>query len=617
MLGFNRRLAKFVGSGFWAAITVCEMAVSGADRLVAPSDRIGTAPSSRVRQRISPTVDGSEAPAHIITVSADGTFSRAEIEIYSGDTVEWQLPTRTSTIIPISLNTAGKPDSSLPTPYLTTNVNEFTGSMPQAVSGIFTLSPEELPYATQDVTWRSTNFTGVFIRARWNEVHTGPGAFNWAAIDVEIGKAVANGKLYNLGFKAGARGTPQWIFNPSLTTAPVAKLDFGFKESGKPFYQGSPADANFRQHYSDLMRAVGAHLRERNDHYRALAYIKISGLNLNTHENRLPNDSITDLRTWAGTGRYTPTALYAFYQEQTQLLATEFPDKDMSYALIQDGFPAINDLGESQGQSTPLTAPIPKGSDQTEYILRQGRTNQALRFAVQHNGLQTQPAACPGHGTHPVMVDPKFNYVGSGCPNRWVLAESTAGQVTGYQDVAGVTNVFDLESTFQNEWDNSDGVFLEVYEGIGLVGDTQRLTSGMTIGQWADRFHERRRALFPHLPDPFPLIHRHTFVLPTGVTGTAQSFYYISASPGQTGVPKGYGRITVFPVLSFLGVTPSNDGSTHLNLRSGRAGKLQLEASDDLATWRVITSTAIVAGVSAVTDSGPQFTARYYRASLQ
>ncbi len=123
-----------------------------------------------------------------------------------------------------------------------------------------------------------------------------------------------------------------------------------------------------------------------------------------------------------------------------------------------------------------------------------------------------------------ITVDPKFNYVGSGCPNRWVLAESTAGQVTGYQDVAGVTNVFDLESTFQNEWDNSDGVFLEVYEGIGLLGDTQRLPSGMTIGQWADRFHERRRALFPTLQDPFPLSHRHTFVLPTGVTGTAQSF---------------------------------------------------------------------------------------------
>ena len=553
-------------------------------------------------------------PVRVVTVLADGTLLPSTLDIYDGDTVEWQFANRGRTIIPISVDSSGQPAPAIATPYVSTNANEFTGPMPRAASGIFTLSPEEAPYLTQDSTWKSTNFTGVFIRARWDEVHLGPGVFNWAAIDKEIGKAVANGKVYNLGFKAGSRGTPQWIFDSQMTASPVARLDFGFKEAGKTIYLGSPADANFRRHYFDLLRAAAAHLRERNDFYRALAYIKVSGLNLFTHENRLPNDTPADLKTWAGSGHFTPTALFNFYAEQTALMAAEFPDKDMSYALIQDGFPAINELGEFTGQAGPVTAPIPKSSDLTEAVLRQGRTNWFLRFAVQHNGLQTKPAFCPGNGTHPVTVDPKFTYVGSGCPNRWVLAESASGQVTGYQDVAGITNVIDLEATFQNEWDNSDGVFLEVYEAIGLFGEAQGLPSGLSIGRWSDRFHERRRTLFSALPDPFPLTHRHTFSLPGGVDGGGQSFFYYSGPVLSGSAPRVVGRITVQPLLKMVSVTSVANGSYQVSLNSGRSGELRLESSSDLLSWHTVATASVTAGVVSLNDPNPSGSGRFYRA---
>ena len=230
------------------------------------------------------------AATNVVTVNADGSFNPARLEIFSGDTVVWRFHRRTDTIIPINPGADGNFCTNYP-PYNPANPNEFTGPMPRAVSGIFALSPEELPYVTRDATWRDTNLTGVFIRLRWDDAHLGTNQFRWDEMDAVIGKAVANGKVYSLGFKAGVRGTPQWIFNASRTDAPVTRLDFGYRQEGRPAYYGSPADPNFRKHFFDFLRAAAAHLRERNAHYRALAYIKIGGLNLFTHENRLPNET--------------------------------------------------------------------------------------------------------------------------------------------------------------------------------------------------------------------------------------------------------------------------------------------------------------------------------------
>ena len=67
---------------------------------------------------------------------------------------------------------------------------------------------------------------------------------------------------------------------------------------------------------------------------------------------------------------------------------------------------------------------------------------------------------------HPIVTDPTFNYVGSGCPNKWTLQESKQGQAIGHQtnNLSGVTNPDELDSTLQNAWDNSDAMFVEIYE---------------------------------------------------------------------------------------------------------------------------------------------------------
>jgi len=114
-----------------------------------------------------------------------------------------------------------------------------------------------LPYATMDWTWQNPNLTGVFIRLRWDEVNPRPGVYDWTAMDREIEKAVRQGKLYSLSFKAGSKGTPQWIFDPAIAGANVVKrLTFQDDDDengcGVVMTLGSPADPNFRKLYNVL-----------------------------------------------------------------------------------------------------------------------------------------------------------------------------------------------------------------------------------------------------------------------------------------------------------------------------------------------------------------------------
>ena len=209
---------------------------------------------------------------HTVRVNADGSFSPMRISIRDGDTVEWVFNDRTDTIIPASLSGG----SLSPKAYDEEDPNEFTGPMPQAPSGIFVLGPVDDRNGTSDWTWESPNVTGVFIRVLWNEVHLGPGtgdaSFDFTAMDREIDKAVRNGKLYSLSFKAGKSGTPEWIFDtrpngfPRSNGGGVKRLTFqdgGTRATGCGVKMdlGSPADPNYQRHYFTLLRKAADHIK--------------------------------------------------------------------------------------------------------------------------------------------------------------------------------------------------------------------------------------------------------------------------------------------------------------------------------------------------------------------
>ena len=515
-----------------------------------------------------------------IRVNADGTFSPQTAYVKAGDTVRWEGLTRTDSIVsanaatgyPALCNARGAYDPA-----------DLTGPAVFAPSGVFTLSPLDAgflettaatcpagtrqtfagdngkricaggaPYeTTMDSTWKSPAATGVFIRLLWKDVNPRAGVFDFTIMQREIDKAIQNGKVYSLGIKAGDDGTPDWIFS---TTLPRLKFDDAGDNPapgacGNKMDLGNPTRAAYKQLYFAMLTEVARVIKTRADWYRALAYIKISGANLVSHENRLPNECNTGCicapQVWAGDG-YKPSGLYTFYDEQMALMKSLFPGKAMAYALIQDGFPKVNETGGyqlSNGASSNAAA-LPDGTEQTIEIMNRGQAKIGLPFVVQHNGVKAKPTGCNFDGQHPKPNRGYLQYweIGSGCPNRWAVKEGAEGQLTGYQTVnkEQVGTREELDLTFQNVWDNSDGMFFELYEDMfWLAENTGRgllPRSGKTITQWADELHKRRNdPIFPqHIAakTAFPSTHSVTVTGPgswieiygTGLAATSRSW---------------------------------------------------------------------------------------------
>jgi Beta-galactosidase len=544
-------------------------------------------------------------PDVVITMNPNGGFTPQHVSVADGQAVKWVLYNRTTDAIArVSATTWPAVCSSTAT--YGADANELTGPMRRAQSGVFTLSPDKYGYAVKQLgdmtiaqpynlcpvtgdiqnvgipldgaapgsgpylceqtgdasyyqksheteTWDSPHITGVFIRLRWSDVNPSLGVYDWATVlDREIVQAVAKNKFYSVAILAGEDGTPDWIFNAA---PPVTRMTLDANEKhGACRYRsfGDVADPDYATHYKAMLTSLAAHLKSNTDWYRRLAYIKPSGANNTTAENRLPNGckSIVGAncggvpscnnQTWVAAG-YTPQKLYDYYQDVVAHIAAEFPDKSMSYALIQDGFPKANadggsDCYENASGASSCTAgfSIPRGTEQTEHILDTFRTGLGVEAVVQHNGLGYFPT-CAAPGT-----------TAAGCPNWWaykagdtLFAGTTYGQVIGYQTTNAneVNSPLNLHWTFQNGWNNSSASVFEIYEavhwkarntnfGILNMGQGEPL---QTIAGWRDALHGRRNLIFPAnvLPSTSPAEHRVVFTR-TAPPGTVQKHYFIN-----------------------------------------------------------------------------------------
>ena len=553
---------------------------------------------------------------HVVVVNADGSFTPRVLYVKSGDTVRWEQLTRTDSIIPAS-------GSEYPAvcdaraAYSASDPNQLAGPMPFAPSGVFVLSPLDRGFveasgrcpanlqpvstanngkllcaggeyqATMNETWRSLDATGVFIRLLWSDVNPSPGVYDFTALRRELEQSVKNGKLYSLGIKAGDDGTPDWIFSTNSNDTPragggggVPRLHFqdvgdaGATGCGARMDLGNPTRATYKQLYFAMLTEVAKFIKSRADWYRALAYVKISGANLISHENRLPDGCETSGQTrcicnpavFAGDG-YRPSGLYGFYDEQNQLLRNLFPDKPLSYALIQAGFPRVNESGgylNYDGNSSNAS-PLPGGTEQTETNLDRGQQALGRYFVVQHNGVGQKRGACNFEGVHPKPVRALGGYSDAPCPNKWAVREGAEGQITGFQtrNRSDVLTTADLDSTFQNTWDNSDGVFLEIYEQSfwEAVNNNKGVlpTSGKTLGGWAEDLHRRRvDPVFPNFTaagNPFPTTFSRT-LRNANADGAPQTLTYIHGSKCGLGRQE-WGQIVIDaqpPAISAGGV---------------------------------------------------------------
>ena len=497
---------------------------------------------------------------HVYQDATTKAFAPFSFAVHSGDTVVWHFPTASpGNSVARRVYVRAIPNSYTPgwyaiAPYTPTYANELVGPMIEAPSGIFALgptgygmveqsapcSPPASRIATRSVgmtteylcrsqdpanygrtmasTWANPDITGVFIRLQWKDLQ--PTKFTWddTVLIREADAAVGAGKLYSVVIESGRDGQPPWLFDSVPRGAGLAALKLNWNDEldatrcSDIARYADPTTAVYQQLYLDALTHVANVLKQSSARYRALAYIKPSGANRATGENRLPSRckpacDVCNNEVWAAAG-YQPSKLYAFYERQFVHIAAQFPHKSMSYMLIQAGFPRVGEFGCYENATGGTTCPpgtpvkhqtVPGGTEQTETIINGAVAAYPLgRFVVEHQGLDMAP----------------------GSVNRWVTDIGATGKPTMFQTSAGgqVGSPVQLGDTIQNLWDNSTASALEIYEerlweanhaSLGGVANPTR-----TIGDWNNELHARRLSAYPALGDPAPLTYTFTFDTP-------------------------------------------------------------------------------------------------------
>lgn len=528
----------------------------------------------------------TRAQTHFVDVDSDGQFSPRRLVINAGDTVTWRFSNRQTAVVELRSAPAGSRCVAF-APWDPDAENPFTGPMPEAASGIVALAPHEVARAAVPLDAAPAQCGSgagavddgtdilcpiedlprhrvlqevldhpavriVYIRVDWNEIEPEPGQYDFAALDVEIDRIIGAGKLYSIGVRAGKHGTPDWlgdVLHMPLFQFRDSGSGAGSESCGAEMYLADPTDPPYGLRYNQMMQALARHLQANAARWRALAYVKPSGANLYTHENRLPKRcrrdcGICNTEVWAAAG-YTPEGLYDFYERQFRSIAEFFPGKSMSYMLIQDGFPLVTDSEHYAGCLTPecegTIAPtwwglpavsfLPEFAEQTMAVLDIGVADHGGSFVIQHNGLGPGPSSCAATGIHPADPTPgdgippeidEFDAAGSGCPNRYVLYHGARGQHTGWQtgNTAVLNTLLDVDAALVNAYENSDGIFVEFYEQLiwldarSGAGPLDASGSGLSLEEWSELFDVRRRragSFWPDPGDPYPLEYSHTF----------------------------------------------------------------------------------------------------------
>lgn len=334
-------------------------------------------------------------------------------------------------------------------------------------------------YETLDSTWADPDVVGAYVRLPWSAVQLAPGTdddnFDFSALDRELDQAVRYGKKISLSFGAGADGTPLWLREAGIQTYVFQDggSDLAAGSCGRTMTLGNPTDLAYQAEYFNLIRKAGEHIQTTPDWFDAIAYFKISGANLFTHEMRLPNrcmpGCICNSEVWSEAG-YTPEGMAAFVANQMAVIQEALPGKPMVYQVIQDGLPDIGNDGATTGST------VVRSTDQLDEILNQGSDAYGPLFVVAHNGLGT------------VVL-----------PNPWVVRYGNQGQPTGFQtrNPSEIRSGASLQSALENLWDNTTAQYLEVYEEVlwkiraqgELVDDS--VTTTNTLAEWNDLLQTR------------------------------------------------------------------------------------------------------------------------------
>jgi PKD repeat protein len=223
-------------------------------------------------------------------------------------------------------------------------------------------------------TLNNANIDGLVVRADWSFLESAEGKsnsadanYNWSYLDTEINAAVSAGKKVALSVTAGIR-TPSWVYHDGAQA-------FHFTLNGTPEQIPVPWDPVFLTKWETFVTALG----QRYDSNPAITRVDLTGINTNTTENFLPHTA-TDVTNWQAIG-YTRTKLETAWESIADTWAHAFAGKQISLAIVPNGFPTIDGNGNVFHTTTG-------GDNQTVTdLINLGVNRYAGQFVVQNNGL--------------------------------------------------------------------------------------------------------------------------------------------------------------------------------------------------------------------------------------
>jgi hypothetical protein len=236
-----------------------------------------------------------------------------------------------------------------------------------------------------DAVYRLPQVDGVYPNLLWNVLAPAPGQYDWTLLDKEVRRAVEAGKWMTIGIRTG-RYTPAWVLDEARHSTFVVGPHGGRAGRCQQVSIAWPWDARYQQRYGELMRALAAHLRTIPGGYEAVRIVKITGINQETQELRLPASRATEatesscalsdaLEVWRRSG-YDDAKVVDAWVRLAKATDAAFPDKVLGIDVLQrNDFPKLD--------RAPAAEPKAR-------IVQEGLRLFPGRFAVQWNGLSAK-----------------------------------------------------------------------------------------------------------------------------------------------------------------------------------------------------------------------------------
>jgi Ca2+-binding RTX toxin-like protein len=292
-------------------------------------------------------------------------------------------------------------------------------------------------HGLSDTVYASEHITGVSLNLVWGVIEPTNGTYNWATLDGEIAKALANGKEISLAVTPNRIDAPGWMFDTGAEkiSLPVAKLD------GQMIDIAAPWDAQYQAQYAEMMQALSDHLKTIPGAYEAVTAVKITGINQITPETRLPvsgpNSDATAI--WQAAG-YTPDKIIDAWKGFAAATDSAFSDKVLGIEVLNsNAFPRIDNDGQLVAKTSPTYV------DVTQEIVSAGLEMFEGRFLVQYDGLgenNVSPVVSGAADSGAIAGYQTNHWTKSGAGDGLNNASAEALSQQGFQDIleAGISS---------------------------------------------------------------------------------------------------------------------------------------------------------------------------------